>query len=210
MFGCTYLGDGNDSTTGNVNYVAGQSGTIANGKTYNHLYQRGPDNYVDYIGANGGSIFFKSQDNLGRAVNYGGAANSYRAIHTTFVFGALRNGANTKSELMATYMQYLFFTGVEESATHPIFSSLSISPNPACRTSNVRFALPGDSRVKISVYNSAGQKVRTIVDANLKQGTHRFEWTGSDDSDRRVSSGSYILKIDINGQITNRAIVVAH
>ncbi|HIE05504.1 MAG TPA: hypothetical protein EYP58_01755 [bacterium (Candidatus Stahlbacteria)] len=75
--------------------------------TYNYLYRDWPDNRVDYIGSAGGNIFFKSQDGLGRGVSYGGLSNSYRAIYSCFLFGALRDSPQTKSDLMKQYLNYL-------------------------------------------------------------------------------------------------------
>ncbi len=208
MFGCTYLGDGNDSATGNVNTVTGQSGSITNGKNYDYLYRRGPDNYVDYIGANGGTIFFKSQDGFGRAVNYGGTSNNYRAIHTTFIFGALRNGTNTKNELMSTYMQYLLATNVEESEPDVALHNLTIAPNPSRQNTNIGFSLPRLSHVGIKVYNITGQMVRELVNGELNKGEHQFKWNGRDNSGKQVSCGSYILRIQIDNETINRIIVL--
>lgn len=73
---------------------------------YSYLFQQAPDKYVDEIAANQGAIIFECQNNSGRAVIYDGS-NTYRAIHSTFIFGALRNDINTKAELMGIYLNYL-------------------------------------------------------------------------------------------------------
>jgi len=106
-FGCKFISDGNYSTIGNVNNVTGTTGSITSGSNFTYLYQQEPDNYVDVIDADSGTIIFRSQDSYGRAISYGGSTNSYRAIHSSFIFGALRDGANTKEELMAIYLNYL-------------------------------------------------------------------------------------------------------
>ena len=107
MFGCTYVDNGMPADTGNVSSITGQFGSIVDGKTYSYLYKEPPDNFVDYISANGGTIIFKSQDSLGRAVMYSGPSNNYRTIHSSFVFSALRDGLHTKEQLMDIYLNYL-------------------------------------------------------------------------------------------------------
>lgn len=203
-FGCTYLGDGNSS--GNVSSVTGQSSTIVEGKSYDYLYGQGPDFYVDYIGANGGTIFFTSQDNRGRAVNYDGGG-TYRSIHSTSIFGALRNGTYDKDELMGIYMDYLCPTGVEELADTYV-RNLSIFPNPASQNVNLNFTLPYAGKVKIKVYNIAGQMVRQIIDGALTKGSHKLTWNGNDDSGKSLNSGKYILRIEINKEVINKVVVL--
>lgn len=106
-FGCAYLNDGWPSTIGNVSSLTGQSGTFVQGYNYDYLFQQDPDNFVDEITANGGTIIYASQDAVGRAIMYDGPGNNYRALHSTFIFGALQSGTNTKEELMQVYMNYL-------------------------------------------------------------------------------------------------------
>lgn len=108
MFGCSYAGDGNPYSTGNVSTLAGQVGTIVEGKDYQYLYQDWPDQYVDLINATNGTLLYQCQSGFGRAVEYEGAGNSYRAIHSSCTFGGLRDGSSTKEELMAIYLNYLF------------------------------------------------------------------------------------------------------
>ncbi len=108
MFGCTYVGDG--SYINNVQNLTGQTGTLMEGAQINYTYGSAyPDQYVDYISSNGGDILFKCQKNYGRAVAYAGSDGSYRAIHSTFWFGAMKDSGATcnKAKIMAAYMRYL-------------------------------------------------------------------------------------------------------
>lgn len=106
-FGCTYINDGWPATTGNVDSLTGMPGTPVYGYDFAYLYQQGPDNFVDEISAGPGTILYLCQDSIGRAVMYNGQMDTYRALHSTFIFGALQNGSSTKQELMAVYLNYL-------------------------------------------------------------------------------------------------------
>ncbi len=179
---------------------------MAVGLTYDYLYQSGPDTYVDLINENGGTILFRDQGGLGRAIVYDGPNDEYRAIHSTFIFGALRDDTYNKNGLMNTYLTYLFSgpVGVEEYEFSNVVGNLSIFPNPAFERVNLSFALSHPHRVSIKVYNSAGQLVRQLMDRDLPTGSHQLFWDGADDSGRRLSSGCYVVRIDADGEVTSK------
>ncbi len=208
MLGATYLGDGNSYTTGNVQSVTGQSGTFVAGMNYNYMYQQPPDNYVDYIGSNGGTLLFKSQDNYGRVICYGGTSNSYRSIYSTFNLGALRNGANTKLQLVQKYMEYLLQTTVAEEQEEKTLPSISLYPNPA--PGNVRCNLSVNRRehITIKIFDVTGRIVRDIVNTEVGAGTHEFCWDRCDNNRKHVSSGTYLFVIEIGDRTLTRTVSI--
>ncbi len=208
MFGCTFMDRGSTSLLGNVISVIGQDGSFAADMYYGYLYQRGPDSFVDEIEENGGTLFFKSQDSKGRAVYYGGPSNNYRAIHSTVIFGALRNGGNTKDDLMDIYMDYLIeLTGVEE-LIDVYIQDIQLAPNPTSGPMSLRFTLTQPGYVSIRVYNAVGQLITELVDKELTQGSHDLIWDGKDGAGRTLSSGSYIFRINVDGSVLTKAVVV--
>lgn len=208
MLGATYLGDGNSYTTGNVQSVAGQPNTFVAGMSYNYMYQQLPDNYVDYIGSNGGTILFRSQENYGRVICYGGPSNFYRSIYSTFNLGALRNGANTKLQLVTKYTEYLLQTVVVEDSKENILSGFSLYPNPASDRVKCELTLKNRQNVKIKVYDSAGRLIRTIVDGILNEGKNEFIWNRTDDTGKVVSSGTYIIIIETENKRLTKTITI--
>ncbi len=60
------------------------------------------------------------------------------------------------------------------------------------------------SSVEVGVYDSAGNKVKTISLGKQSSGTVDFSWDGSDDSGNALSSGNYTFKAtaDIDGTAT--------
>jgi hypothetical protein len=209
MFGCTFIDHGISSSFGNVVSLEGQDGSIADGMNYDYLYQQGPDNFVDEIGENGGTVFFRSQDSKGRAVCYSGLSNNYRAIHSTVIFGAVVNGTNTKVGLMDSYMGYLAeLTGIEEYGTEQDNISFSIFPNPVRTSANISFSLTQPGQVVTSIYNTAGQLVKRLSEGAFSAGAHTLVWYVDDQTGRRLPNGTYILALKTSDGMASKPIVI--
>jgi len=82
-------------------------------------------------------------------------------------------------------------------------------PNPFNPTTTIGFGLNESGNVKISVFNSRGQLVRTLVNGTMQAGMHNVVWNGMDDSNRPLGSGIYFIKMQTrNLEQTTRAIMV--
>jgi len=80
-------------------------------------------------------------------------------------------------------------------------------PNPfnpsnagRCPVTTIKFSLQDNSRVELTVYNLKGQRINTLVNRNMSEGDHSVSWDGVDDSGKKVSTGVYFLKLEINNQ----------
>ena len=69
-------------------------------------------------------------------------------------------------------------------------------PNPFNGGTTIRFTLPVDSKVKVTVYNILGQKVKILANKDFKMGFHRLAWDGTNDMMNKVSSGLYIYVME--------------
>lgn len=77
------------------------------------------------------------------------------------------------------------------------FALLPPRPNPARERTAIMFSLPSAGYAELSVYNVAGQKVRTLASGTMPAGWHTAVWNGRDDRGRRVSSGIYLSRLVI-------------
>ncbi len=64
-------------------------------------------------------------------------------------------------------------------------------PNPFNPTTKISFSLPESQHVKLSIFNSLGQQVRTILDESRNAGVHEVEFNAVD-----MPSGTYFYKIE--------------
>lgn len=77
-------------------------------------------------------------------------------------------------------------------------------PNPFNPTTTIEYQIPADMHVELTVYNTLGQEVATLVDDQMNSGTHEVSFDGSS-----LASGVYIYRLQANGQvITNQMTLV--
>ncbi len=68
-------------------------------------------------------------------------------------------------------------------------------PNPFNPSTTIKFGLPEDSNVKISIYSITGQKITTLLDSYYPKGYHSITWNGVNSSGNSVSNGIYIYEM---------------
>jgi hypothetical protein len=88
------------------------------------------------------------------------------------------------------------FTDTGNALVVPAVSCLTGNyPNPFNPETTITYNLAKDGPVEISVYNSKGQKVCTLVDAHITTGKHSVVWHGQDASGKTVASGIYFYRM---------------
>ena len=68
-------------------------------------------------------------------------------------------------------------------------------PNPFNPETTIRFDLLKDDFVSIEIFNTKGQKVKTLVNSSVASGSHTVVWNGVDDNGRTVGSGVYFYRM---------------
>jgi hypothetical protein len=71
-------------------------------------------------------------------------------------------------------------------------------PNPLNSTTIIRFALSSRSRVRMEIFNILGQRIKTLIDEELKAGCKEISWDGKDDQGRESPSGIYFCRIKVD------------
>jgi flagellar hook assembly protein FlgD len=78
----------------------------------------------------------------------------------------------------------------------PIKYSLSQNhPNPFNPITSLRYDLPNDGLVNITIYNMMGRIVKTLVNGSQTAGHKSIQWNATDDRNEPVSAGLYLYTI---------------
>ena len=108
----------------------------------------------------------------------------------------------------------------QEEATVPLRGSqveaparaalLANAPNPFSSSTTISFAVPAGApkNVRVGVYDVSGRSVRVLQDGQLPAGTHQRAWDGRDHEGRAVSSGVYLYRYEIAGEVLTRKMVL--
>lgn len=68
-------------------------------------------------------------------------------------------------------------------------------PNPFNPSTTIELYLKQGTQVELSIFNVAGQRVRTLVDGYVGEGRHVYVWNGTDDIGRTMPSGVYFYRV---------------
>ncbi len=69
-------------------------------------------------------------------------------------------------------------------------------PNPFNPATTIKFGLPTESRVKLTIYNLLGQEIITIADEVRNAGYFLATWDGTNKAGSKVSSGIYFYRME--------------
>jgi hypothetical protein len=69
-------------------------------------------------------------------------------------------------------------------------------PNPFNPSTTIRFGLPEEGRIRLTVYNMLGQRVADLIDGYAFAGYHTITWQGLNTAGHRAASGVYIYRLE--------------
>ena len=72
-------------------------------------------------------------------------------------------------------------------------------PNPFNPSTRIAYELPVASLVRLWIYDAAGRRVRTLLDAVQPPSAHDVTWNGTDDAGSFVAAGIYFCRFEARG-----------
>ncbi len=88
------------------------------------------------------------------------------------------------------------------------FSLSQNYPNPFNPTTTIEFNLDEADHVKLMIYNSSGELVKTVVDNQYSAGTHQVKWNATDQSGSKVSAGVYLYSLQTSGKSETKKMIL--
>ena len=80
-------------------------------------------------------------------------------------------------------------------------------PNPFNPSTKIEYKLNTESHVKLSIYDVAGERIKTLVNSRKNAGNHQITWDAKNDLFQSISSGVYFCRLECNGQIFSRQMI---
>ena len=90
----------------------------------------------------------------------------------------------------------------------PADFGLTNYPNPFNPDTTIRFSVPSDGRVIVTIYNIKGQRVKQLLNEQVVAGRYAVVWDGIDHTGNPCSSGVYFYKLRTNSKTLVRKMLM--
>lgn len=81
-------------------------------------------------------------------------------------------------------------------------------PNPFNPATTIAYTLASSGHTRLTVFDTAGRRVRTLVDGTESGGAHSVLFDGRDDNGRGLASGVYFYRLEAPGATKTRKMVL--
>ena len=86
------------------------------------------------------------------------------------------------------------------------FEILNAYPNPFNPTVNIDFSIPEKGLLEIKIYDLTGRLIFSNEEKLKIAGKYSFQWHAENNLNKKVSSGIYMMRINLNGITKNQKI----
>jgi len=81
-------------------------------------------------------------------------------------------------------------------------------PNPFNPTTTIKFQVPEASDVSIVIYDMLGQEVKSLFAGSVQAGNFSVEWNGTNNQGQKMSSGSYIYRMEAGEFVNTKEMIL--
>jgi hypothetical protein len=85
---------------------------------------------------------------------------------------------------------------------------LVLAGTPSHGSATIRFSVPAEGPVKLTVYNVQGRRVNTLLDEVVSAGSHVVNWDAAAATGELVSSGVYLVRLETRTKSLTRKMVL--
>jgi hypothetical protein len=81
-------------------------------------------------------------------------------------------------------------------------------PNPFNPITTIGFQVQKSGDVELTIFNSLGQSIRTLVDESREPGEYSVQWDGKDDNGRLLASGVYFYQLKVGDFVSTKKMIM--
>ena len=162
-----------------------------------------PEDYVNFVSMHGGGGGGGPQSLIDDTVSlYLTTDDLYYDVVIHSYTGGNNGGGFSWTRTPASQLD------VKELSNPSIFSLYSAYPNPFNPITTLRYDLPVDNYVTLTIYDLNGRIVNQIVNTSQPAGHHSVIWNSTDSFGKPVSAGIYLYQIRTAGYVQTRKMVL--
>ena len=128
----------------------------------------------------------------------------------------IRKYDNTSQSSYVLVSQTLYDLGVSVNPTSIRDNNSTINnfvlrqnyPNPFNPSTTIKYSLPKSANVEVQIYNSIGQRIKTLVNQFQSNGEYSLQWDGNNDFGQKAASGTYIYQINVDGRLQTKKMML--
>jgi hypothetical protein len=129
-----------------------------------------------------------SEDHFGMAIS---------SFENTLLIGSRLNDNNAFNNGSVYFYKFSeLFPALSPKFIPESFELYQNFPNPFNALTTIRYNLPMDTRVNITIYDILGRKIIELVNGEEVAGRKQIIWTGNNTNGRPSSSGVYIYRLE--------------
>ncbi len=121
-------------------------------------------------------------------------------VNTTYTAGVSAFYTAGNSEIIEVEFIYMPASTSQTDVTPATTAIVGNFPNPFNPETTIQFSTSKPGHTTLTIFNVKGQKVKTLVDANLDANVHSVIWNGQDNSGKNVTSGVYYAVLKAAGE----------
>jgi hypothetical protein len=85
---------------------------------------------------------------------------------------------------------------------------LSVYPNPVRQGTRLAYVLPLAGRARLTVHDTRGRLVATLLQGDQRAGKHRLDWGVRGGAGGPLAAGVYFVRLETAGQVEARKVIV--
>ncbi len=139
------------------------------------------------------------------------ARSNFSAVlfeNNIYVFGGYDQYDNPVSEIEVLAIGGGIVRAEDEIFKNPTFELFQNYPNPFNPSTTISFEIPDESQVKLAVYSSNGELVKTLLNEQKSAGKYTVVWDSKNNSGEKVAAGVYFYRLSSKDFVQTKSMLL--